>query len=849
MTRGCRIFLTSLFFLLSMTALISAQSTQDAWYVDKPVKAFSFKGLVTVKESDLQSLLATHIGEKFSTTLLEDVQASLYALDYFESIVTNAVAGDDAKTSLIIEFVVKERPSIVEVVVKGNTTVRTNEITDKVLLKKGDLSNQGKLDADVAAVKSLYLDKGYADASVTGSFDPAEAENTVRATFTINEGIPTTIKDIHFSGNSFASESTLRGVMKTKPQSLFDSGVFEESKLEEDKTAIISYYTDRGYADVTVDKITRDIENQNGRNYLVITIYLTEGQQWNYGGMSFVGNNIFPTTRLQELVYQKPGKPLSTQKLQADVDRIRSLYYDNGYIFNAFSSAEKRDDAAKTITYTLTVQETDKAHIESIIFKGNTRTKENVLRRGLPFEEGDVFNVAQIVQGRQYLENLQYFKTVSIDTPAGTENGLMDIVFTVEESSTADINFGVVFSGGNFPISGDIKWDEKNFQGGGQTVSVDLEFSTIKQLVALSYSEPYLTDVPWSGGLSLSFDHQTQTNVLQDILGPVFSDSQQAIAAPDPYTNRADYLNDLANGISIPTQYLMSYDSYDIGLGANTGYTFTLPGSHLGLTASYTPTVRYVDYDASLYRPFEKNVRDNNMKWIFIDQIAASVILDARDIYWNPTTGYYLAQNFTYVGGLLFGDREYIRSDSTIEGFLTLFDIPVFEGWDFQLVLAAHSALSFILPNYDPTTGSWRTNTDYTDQLYIDGMTVGRGWREMYGNALWDNKLELRMPIVKEAVWFVTFLDIAGLFDQPWYATAPSTTDPTTSFNHLSLDQFFFSVGAGLRFSIPQFPIRLYLAQGFKYNTTAGTWSLKTGDFAVGPLSLNFVISLGGNVF
>jgi outer membrane protein insertion porin family len=849
MIRARRVVLTSLLFLLSTTAFIGAQTAQDAWYVDKPVKAFTFKGLVTVKEADLQSLLAPHIGEKFSTTLLEDVQASLYALDYFESIVTNAVPGDDAKSSLTIEFVVKERPAIVEIVVKGNATVRTNEITDKILLKKGDLANQSKLDADVAAVKSLYLDKGYADANVTGSFDAVEADTTVRATFTITEGIPTTIKDIHFSGNTFASESTLRGVMKTKPQSLFDSGVFEESKLEEDKAAIISYYTDRGYVDVTVDKITRDIENQNGRNFLNITIYVTEGQQWNYGGMSFVGNNIFSSERLQELVYQKSGKPLSAQKLQADIDRIRSLYYDNGYIFNAFAKSEKRDDTIKTITYTLTIQETDKAHIESIIFKGNTRTKEKVLRRGLPFEEGDVFNVAQIVQGRQYLENLQFFKSVSIDTPAGSENGLMDIVFTVEEQSTADINFGVVFSGGSYPISGDIKWNEKNFQGGGQTVSVDLEFSSIKQLIALSYAEPFLTDVPWSGGLSLSFDHQTQTDVLQDILGPVFSDSQQSIAAPDPYTNRTDYLTDLSNGISIPTQYLMSYDSYDIGLGANTGYTFTLPGSRLGVQASYTPTIRYVDYDATLYRPFEANVRDNNMKWIFIDQIAASVVLDGRDIYWNPTKGYYAAQNFTYVGGFLFGDREYIRTDSTVEGFLTLFDLPVFEGWDFQVVLAAHSALSFILPNYDPASNSWKTNTDYTDQLYIDGMTVGRGWREMYGNALWDNKVELRMPIVKEAVWFVTFLDIAGLWDQPWYGAPPSATDPTTSFNNMSLDQFYFSVGAGLRFSIPQFPIRLYLAQGFKYNSTSGTWSLKTGDFSVGSLSLNFVISLGGNVF
>ena len=81
----------------------------------------------------------------------------------------------------------------------------------------------------------------------------------------VTEGVPTTIKEIHFSGNTAASESTLRGLMKTKVQYLFDSGVFQESKLEEDKTAIIAYYTDHGYVDAKIDKITRTVQTQQRR--------------------------------------------------------------------------------------------------------------------------------------------------------------------------------------------------------------------------------------------------------------------------------------------------------------------------------------------------------------------------------------------------------------------------------------------------------------------------------------------------------------------------------------------------------------------------------------------------------
>jgi outer membrane protein insertion porin family len=833
------------------TTTPSAVSTE--WYINKPIKGFTFTGLVTIKESDLNAVLKPYIGQAFSIDpLLMDIQAKLYAMDYFESIEPNALPGDDARTSMIIQFKVKERPSIAAVEVKGNASVRTADITDKILLKKGDLANQGRLQSDIEAVKAVYLDKGYSDATVAAAFVPGDTPTTVKAVFTVSEGVPTTIKEIHFSGNTFASESTLRGVMKTKAQFLFDSGVFQESKLEEDKTAIVAYYTDRGYADARIDNITRTIQSQGGRNYLILTIYLTEGDLWKYGGMTITGNTVFSHDRLAALLFQKEGKTLSLQKVQADISRIRTLYYDNGFIFNGFTTSEARDPVAKTITYTLAIQETDKAHIENIMFKGNTRTKENVLRRGLPFEEGDIFNRDKIIQGYQYLQNLQYFKAVTPDTQPGSELGLMNVIFSLEETSTADINFGVVFSGGDFPISGTIKWNERNFQGRGQTLGVDLEASPIKQSVGLTYYEPWLFGVPWSAGISLSFDHENAQNVLQDVLGPVFTDAQQLIAAPDPYTNRTDYLNDLANGVVIPPQYLMSYDTYNISLGLNTGYTFTYPFGRLGLQSSYVPQIRLVNYDESLFRPFEKTVRDNNHKWSFIDKITLGTNLDGRDIYWNPTHGYYAAQTVSLVGGILFGERTYIRTDSTLEGFLTLFDLPVFEGWNFQFVLGAHSAVSLILPNfgYSSTDGTWKwiTVTDYTDQLYIDGMTVGRGWKlaSGYGNAMWDNKLELRMPIARDAIWLVGFLDGAALWQQPF----ASLSQGETSMDMMSLDQFYFSTGFGVRFTIPQFPIRLYLAKGFQFKNGSFQWKpLAPGDLAIGNFNFSFVISLGGNVF
>jgi outer membrane protein insertion porin family len=850
MTRAAKTLLASLLLLLAFVTGLSAQAADQEWYVNKPIKDFTFQGLITVKAEDLKAVVKPYIGQAFSVDpLLWEIEAKLYALDYFETIVPNALPADDSRTAVIIEFDVKERPSIQVVEVTGNTSVRTNEITDKILLKKGDLANQTRLQADVEAVKALYLDKGYTDITVSASFVPGEKEMTVKAVFTVAEGVPTTIKEVRFSGNKFASESTLRGLMKTKPQALFDSGVFQESKLEEDKAAITAYYTDHGYVDAKIDKVTREIQTIEGRNFLLLTVYVTEGEQWLYNGFTFNGNQIFSSQRLGELVYQKPGKVLSLQKVEQDTARIQNLYWENGYIFNVFNRSESRDATAKTISYTLTIQEADKAHIENIIFKGSTRTSETVLRRGLPFQEGDIFNREKIIQGYQYLANLQYFKTVAPDTQQGSAFGLMNVIFNVEEASTADINFGVIFSGGSFPISGTIKWNERNFQGKGQTVGVDLEASPIKQTVGLSFYEPWMLGFPWSLGVSLSFDHENVQNVLQDFIGPNFTDGSANIAAPDPYDSRDAYLSDIAAGKTIGPQYLMTYQMFNILLGINTGYTFLLPYGRLGFQAAYSPQLRNIEYDATQHRAFEVSVRDNNHTWNFIDQITLGIFLDGRDFFQNPTKGYYMGQSVTYTGGILFGNRHFIRTDSRLEGFLTILDLPVTDTWNLQIVLAAHSALSLILPQFAYSTldgrWEWQTVTDNTQQLYIDGMTVARGWSQMYtyGKALWDNKVELRTPIIREALWLVGFFDAAALWDEPFDSTAGAT-----NLTNMKVDQFFFSFGIGIRFTIPQFPIRLYLAKGFQVRNGSVQWK-PTGELKFGDFALGFVISLGGDVF
>jgi outer membrane protein insertion porin family len=757
---------------------------------------------------------------------------------------------------VIVEFIVKEKPTVADIVLEGNRQLRRTEILDKVLIKKGDMATQAQINADADAIAAFYLEKGFTEAKVTGSLEPGEEGNTVQVRFTIVEGVQTAIRAITFSGNSFASESTLRRLMKTRAQGLFSSGLFQEAKLEEDLAAIVEYYGEHGFVDTKVDKVDRNVERdeKEGKNFLTITIYLSEGEQWVYGGMSFEGNQIFPTEQLAALVRQTPGKVLNRSRLEADTQRVADLYYENGYIFNAIGRDELRDEKKKEIAYVIRIVEKDRAHIESIELKGNTKTKDYVILRELPFGEGDIFSKAKVIQGLRNLYNLQYFTAIQPETPQGSAEGLMDLVLNVEEGSTANINFGVTFSGGDYPISGVLKWAENNFLGRGQAVGVDLEISNLRQLAALRFTEPWLFGKRWSGGVNLSFEHALVPNIYQDVLGPVFN-GDESNAVPDPFdghlvdpdtglpSTAADAITDyeyaISNGYIIPDQYTMDYTTWKIAAGLDTGYRYFTPLGWLGVRGGLSTAFERVEYDPDLYRPFDPVIRSGQGIWQNVNKLGFTLFWDKRDYFLNPSKGFYLAQGVTFAAGFPLGRREYTRTDSTLEGFLTLVDWQATENWKLRLVLAGHSSLSFILPPFWALReGEALTITN--DRLYIDGWNIARGWpleRDLF--ALWDNRLELRLPISEQILWGVLFFDAVTGYEE------------AGGLGRMRLDDFRFGFGGGIRFAIPQFPIRLYLAKRFK--TVDGKVHWQAGDLFTNPdrptSGLDFVISLGGDTF
>jgi len=862
-------------FFLGLLALgmpLAAQSAPD-WYLDKPITDIRFDGLVTVSKSDIEGVTKPYLGQKFTETLFQDLQTALYNLDYFDGlIVPTAIKANDQGSAVILLFKVTEKPSVEALEFTGNDKLRSSELQSVLTVKKGDLVNPAKVQADERAVENYYRERGFLDIEVSSTIqEPKDRRTTV--VFQVKEGLQTAVKSVTFQGNSAVSTSTLMGLLQTKAQSFFDSGLFKEDAFSKDLRSVETYYWNHGYLDARITDVQRTIafDTAADRNMLSIVLTVKEGETLLFGGFTFAGNQVFSTDTLGALVRQPTGKTLSKERLEADYQRVVDLYLENGYIFNNISRQEVRE--GNTVSYKISIIERPRAHIESLIVKGNTKTKDKVILREIPVEVGDVFSKSKIIEGIRNLYNLQYFNSVTPETPQGSADGLMDLVFNVEEGKTADVSFGLAFSGtSDFPISAQMKWSDRNFGGNGQTVSIDSTLSRDTQSLTLSSTENWFLDQRLTLGGSFGFTHTVNTKIDQDVQGPTYSDSE----IPDPYqeydyvfsksttyagvsyaagatfpgviTSSSDsrisqydlitrYQYDLNNG-TVKKNAQMQYDSWKFTLALNTGYSWYTGLGRFGLGTGEKSTLQMVTYDSTIYRPASQSLRDNLDQWMLANQVWLKGTWDTRDLVYNPSDGFLLSETLTLGGGLLGGSTHFTRTDTRAEGYWKFFSWPVAESYSLDLVAKARTAFSFLGPTFG---GPGTLDVQPTDELYIDGMMSGRGWGyQSGGKATWTSGFEIRTPVpfVGQLLWIDTFVDDAVFVDSA--QTDPALSNPFS----LPLASHDFAWGSGLRIVSPQFPLALYLAKPFKVSDSgAVTW--QTGDGIFGTADLKLVVAFG----
>lgn len=810
-------------FLLFFTAVCGFSQQHEEWYQGKPIKDIVFYGLKNVKMSELEALIDQYKGRIFDDDIFWEIQGKLYSLEYFDRIDPSALRSDTSGSEVIIRFSVVERPIVSRINFIGNSGLRRNELLDVIRIKVSDVVNQNKINADVEAIKNKYLEKGYPNVSVSAAETQPSGDSTITLVFYITEREKISIRRFEFQGNTRFSAKTLTGQLSLKAKSLFNDGAFQEAKLLADREAINKYYRDRGYIDAEVKDITRTYETDDKGVFLILTFLIDEGNIFTFGGVTFEGNIIFSTEQLEKLVYSKTGDNVNETRLEADLQRVSDLYYENGYIFNTIIRTPNKNYQTNVLTYTISIVERGRAHIENIIIRGNEKTKTDVILREIPLEPGDVFSKTKVMDAMRNLYNLQFFSMIMPEMPPGSSESLMDLIFTVEEQPTTEIQFGLTFSGSadpeTFPVSGLIKWNDRNFLGTGNQLGAELNSSIVDTTsFSLNYLHRWILGLPLSGGFDFTVNYSKRLATM-DNTAPFFNGDEKR-AYPDGFNSYDEY----EDYNFIPTrEYMMEYEQWYLSLGLSTGYRWSTFMGILGTNGGIRFGLVNNTYDDELHRPFDPKLREGNNRWTPRNSFWLSVSLDQRDIFYDPSRGFYLFDRLGFYGIFEEEREHYVRNDSKAEYFLTLLDIPISDKNSFKTVLALHTGLSVIFKQPGRDAGSLIPSIEEANMLAVDGMFTARGWSDEYRNKgllLWDNWVELRFPIVRGILAFDLFFDAAGVeTDKGYYFGKKEDGD-----SNFTLDNMRFSYGGGLRFTIPQFPFRLSLAKRFHFEDGEFKW-------------------------
>ena len=853
-----RVFVLFLILVSAQSGFSQGTSLEgdENWYQGKPIRDIVFSGLKNISQSELDGLMNQFKGRSLDDSLFWEITGRLYALEYFDKIEPSTHRFTPAGNEVIIRFSVVERPVVGRINFVGNSGLRRTELADTVSSKINEIYNLAKVRVDIEAITNKYVEKGYPNASVTAS-EVQSGENAITLNFVITEGEKISITKIEFTGNSRFSNNALKGQLSLKAKSLINDGAFQEAKLLADREAITRYYHERGLIDAFVRDVTRSYDSDDKGTNLVLTFLIEEGSEFRFGGVTFEGNIIFTTEQLEKLITSKTGDIVNMTRLEMDMQRVADLYFENGYIFNSISRTPDKNNQTLTLSYSVSIIERSRAYIENIIILGNNKTKTNVILREIPLEPGDVFSKTKVMEAMRNLYNLQFFSMIIPDTLPGSAESLMDLVFTLEEQPTTDIQFGLTFSGSAdpnaFPISGLLKWNDRNIAGSGNELGAEINSSILNSnTFAVNYLHRWVLGLPLSLGIDVSAN-QSRRLAMMDNQPPFFHGPDEPGAFPDGFSSYEEYISRKKT----PTRdYLMEYNQWYLSLGFSTGYRWSTLLGNIGVSGGIRFGILNNSYDNKLYRPFDPALRtgfDENNKaiWTPKNSFWFALSIDQRDIFYDPSKGYYIYERFG-VYGLFRNEREhYLRSDTKVEYYVTLFDIPVTEKWSFKSVLALHTGLSAVLDQKQPGKRGVIPIMEDANKLAIDGMFVGRGWSDEYsekGLLLFDSWVELRFPIVRGILALDMFFDAAAIETEQGYYFMKKNAAGNRNF---TLDNFRFSFGGGFRFTMPQFPLRLSLVKCFKVEDGKVKWQpgnifgdqADTGSTKGLRLVLSFVMS------
>ncbi|MCA1969851.1 MAG: outer membrane protein assembly factor BamA, partial [Rhizobium sp.] len=409
---------------------------------------------------------------------------------------------------------VSENQLVNQVVFNGNRKLKDDKLRGVVQTQPMGPYSESLISADIERIKEAYAGIGRSDVEVTTQVVPV-AEGRVNLAFVVNEGDRTKINKINFVGNNAYGDGRLSALIQTKRSNMLSfltrKDVYNEDKLRADEEALRQFYYNHGYADFRV--ISSDVTLDETGNEYAITITVDEGERYKFGNIA-VESTVegIDGAELERLVETRAGNTYSARDVQKSMEAISQRVSAAGYPFARVVPRGDRNFENNTIGVTYLVDQGERAYVERIEIRGNTRTRDYVIRREFDISEGDAFNQETISRAKRRLEALGYFTTVNISTAPGSASDRVVVVVDVVDQPTGSFSIGAGYSVGGDGFVLEASVEEKNFLGRGQFIRVAVGGGLDDaRTYNFSFTEPYFLGYRLAAGFDV-FRSETSSN-------------------------------------------------------------------------------------------------------------------------------------------------------------------------------------------------------------------------------------------------------------------------------------------------------------------------------------------------
>jgi outer membrane protein insertion porin family len=763
-----------------------------------PIASIEIVGNRRVARGDVVSYLREKPGHLFKVENLTGDVRALWDSGFFEDVQVDLSTSDRGAA---LRFMVRERPNVKEVQYQGNSEIENDKLGEVVEIKPNTILSLPAVRRTVQKIKDAYAEKGFFLAEVSYEVLP-QRENEVIVKFKISEHQPVTVRRITFIGNDHVGEDELREVMQTGNGGFFafgSGGPYRQDVFERDVLLMSALYYDKGYLSVQIG--TPRVMLTQDRSGIDIAIAIHEGPRFKIRQLRIYerdadGNEVTPLggrEALQQMLTARSGDYFNRAALIHDLQAVRTLYRDAGYANVEAEPQTELDPAHEQVDIVIPIKRGPEVTIERIEVKGNSKTRDKVVRREMEIQEGQLFSETKLETSKRRINALGFFDRVDVSTERGSGPDKLLVNVEVSEKPTGTFQIGAGFSSiESFIATAQIQ--QANLFGNGQALALQAQLSSLRQLVTLRFFEPYFLDSDWNASLEAYDTLYVFPNFARRSIGDSLT---FGYALAQPW---------LRLSVSATTEW----DSVDtsgqssfLGLGTP-GFASVfqqLPLANLfnsGRVFSLRPTLTY-------------DTRDNRLfpsSGIFL-QVSSELAAKAFGSQFNYLRNRFTGRFYYPLGGAIAGQpgSGFVLKLNTELGIITSPDpqgVPIFQRYFLGGILDIRG---FYLRTIGPRLPLTST-LDPNSAPIPNGADIG-GNLEAYEN------LELEFPILdKVGIRGVVFFDAGNAWnlESQFCKTTPApqfdrTVQPCFSFPN-SLGYLRTSSGFGVRWFSPLGPLR-----------------------------------------